>query len=396
MQNIFTYTWTIALLLISGQNLSAQFSERPPCGQALWTINSAAIPKVWLEQTNHPNAQQRTQLIIPVVIHIVWRTWSENISDEIIASQLEALNRDFNAQNADQDLVPSEFRDRIADIGISFCLASETPTGQFTNGILRVMTSIENAGIHEGLCYDSLGGSSAWDTDRYLNIWVASTGGYVSGYGSYPGLSIPEKTGVVIDPKYFGLNQHPKYGLGRTLAHEIGHYFGLNHIWSNDPECTKDDGIADTPMQMYQHIGCPKYPQSSCTDSDMYMNFMDYVDDPCMLMFTKGQKDKIWATIQTHRPLLLSNEVEVHCLQNADQAGDDFQISPNPVESMLTITFLDQHISLTKIEIFNIYGRLVIQQNSIIDAQYTLDIGSLDPGIYCINIGKTTRKFIKT
>ena len=117
----------------------------------------------------------------------------------------------------------------------------------------------------------------------------------VSGFATYPGQSPPERTGVVINPKYFGCNEHPRYGKGRTLVHEIGHYFGLKHVWSHDPFCEDDDGVEDTPKQEYEHTGCPTYPQASCTESDMFMNFMDYVDDPCMLLFSKGQKEKISA-----------------------------------------------------------------------------------------------------
>jgi len=43
------------------------------------------------------------------------------------------------------------------------------------------------------------------------------------------------------------------------LAHEIGHYLGLPHIWGdvNGGGCGGDDGFADTPNQAQQYFGCP-------------------------------------------------------------------------------------------------------------------------------------------
>ncbi len=80
---------------------------------------------------------------------------------------------------------------------------------------------------------------------------------------------------------------------GRTATHEIGHWLGLYHIFGADGNCEEGDGIDDTPPQFSQYQGKPIHPQSSCGSNDMFMNFMDYVDDDAMHMFTKGQRDKM-------------------------------------------------------------------------------------------------------
>ncbi|MFN0213914.1 MAG: zinc-dependent metalloprotease [Saprospiraceae bacterium] len=341
--------------------------------------------------------QERSPLVVPVIVHVVWHTVGEHVSDEIIVSQLEALNRDFNAQNLDLDEIPEEFQDRIANLEISFCLASKTPFGQPTNGILRVRTTVDAIGIKDSLFFDSTGGSSAWDTERYLNIWVANTGGLISGFGSFPGLVPPYKDGVIINPKYFGQNGHAKYGLGRTLVHETGHYFGLKHVWASDPLCETDDGIEDTPKQQYRHIGCPSYPQKSCTDSDMFMNFMDYVDDPCMLLFTAGQKEKIWANIELFRPKLLSNDVEYYCLHANQKKDFGFKITPNPTFGAFRIT-LEQTGVLAEIQIFDALGNLRKQLNVITNQELEIDTEGMEPGVYFVQVlsrsGKASAKLL--
>src|SRR5678809_466983 len=49
---------------------------------------------------DHPG-DTRSTVTIPVVVHVVWHTNSQNISDEQIKSQIDVLNEDFNRQNAD-------------------------------------------------------------------------------------------------------------------------------------------------------------------------------------------------------------------------------------------------------------------------------------------------------
>ena len=48
------------------------------------------------------------------------------------------------------------------------------------------------------------------------------------------------------------------------------------------------------------NYGAPEWPRISCNNGpngDMFMNYMDYVDDIAMFMFTQGQAARINATL---------------------------------------------------------------------------------------------------
>lgn len=47
---------------------------------------------------------------IPVVVNVLYRTTSENISDAQIQSQIDVLNADYSGTNADASKIPSEFQ----------------------------------------------------------------------------------------------------------------------------------------------------------------------------------------------------------------------------------------------------------------------------------------------
>ncbi|WP_372793718.1 M43 family zinc metalloprotease, partial [Lutibacter sp.] len=83
-----------------------------------------------------------------------------------------------------------------------------------------------------------------------------------------------------------------QYGHGRTATHEIGHWLNLRHIWG-DGRCRQDDFVTDTPSSDGPNYGCPSYPTVNCQSNDMTMNYMDYTDDNCMYMFSKGQNDRM-------------------------------------------------------------------------------------------------------
>ncbi|NOL39447.1 zinc metalloprotease [Kribbella sandramycini] len=243
---------------------------------------------------------------IPCVVHVVWKTPAQNISQAQIDSQLDVLNHDFRATNADLGIVPAPFGGLVADARIEFFLATEDPNGNPTSGITRTQTTRTSFGTDDGVKSSASGGIDPWPTDRYLNIWVCQLGGGLLGYAQFPG-GPAETDGVVVLHSGFGTNgtAAAPFNLGRTTTHEIGHYLNLFHIWGDDGTgCSGTDEVADTPNQGGPNFGVPTFPKLSCSNGpngDLFVNYMDYTDDRGMVMFTHDQVARMEACLDTVR-----------------------------------------------------------------------------------------------
>lgn len=247
-------------------------------------------------------------ITIPVVVHVVHRTEKENISDAQVKSQIDSLNKDYRTKNADLSKVPKVWRSLVVDSKIQFALAKKDPRGKKTSGIVRTATKTASFGPNDTVKAAKTGGVDAWPTDRYLNIWVCNLGQGLLGYAQFPGG--PSKTdGVVILYTAFGTQgtATTPFNKGRTATHEVGHYLGLRHIWGDRNDCSGDDFVVDTPRARAANYGKPKFPQVTCSNGpsgDMFMNYMDYVDDAAMFMFTSGQVARMNATLAGPRKKL--------------------------------------------------------------------------------------------
>ena len=228
---------------------------------------------------------------IPVYVHVIYNNSQENISEAQIQSQIAVLNDDYSATNSDISNVPSEFASSVANYEIQFELVQ----------ITRKQSSKTEWGTNDAMKDPGQGGVAPITPDTHLNMWVCNIGGGILGYAQFPG-GDPTTDGVVMSPQYFGSSDYGSFYLsapfdkGRTATHEVGHYLNLRHIWG-DGNCNADDFVSDTPTAGSANYGCPSYPSKSCNSnggytSDMFMNYMDYVDDACMYMFTEGQKTR--------------------------------------------------------------------------------------------------------
>ncbi len=251
---------------------------------------------------NSGELQIRTasKFTIPVVVHVVYYNALTNISDAQIQSQIDALNRDFNRKAVEINQTPSVFSSLVADCSVQFALAVRDEKGNKTNGIVRHQTTRSDWGARDDVKMSTKGGFAPWNADNYLNLYVCSIGNGILGYAASPGTP-KEFDGVVIDFSAFGTTGTARkpFNLGRTATHEIGHWLGLIHIWG-DNDCG-DDRVNDTPVQQEAHYGNVNgMMYSNCTGqqaANMTMNFMDYVNDGSMWMFSEGQKTRMWAVL---------------------------------------------------------------------------------------------------
>ncbi|UII32351.1 GEVED domain-containing protein [Fulvivirga ulvae] len=253
----------------------------------------------FLQKRNVGMAQGRTGVLtIPVIVHVIYSNSQENISNAQIQSQIDVLNEDFRKLNSDVSGVPSEFT--ATDMQIQFTLAKVT----------RKSSTRTSWGTNDAMKKSSQGGVDPIDPAHNMNMWICNIGNDILGYAQFPGG--PAATdGVVFSPQFCGsIDKQPAgetfylsapFNKGRTATHEVGHYLNLRHIWG-DGNCSVDDFVADTPTAAAPNYNCPGYPSKSCSSnggftSDMFMNYMDYVDDACMFMFTAGQKARVDAVL---------------------------------------------------------------------------------------------------
>ena len=278
--------------------LQAQLAADPGMAQRMAVINNQALQFAAQQAGTAQRSTAAISVTIPVVVHVLYSTTAENISDAQIASQIAVLNEDFHKLNADAGSVPAAFAGLAADPGIQFVLAKRTPAGVATTGIERKSSTTASWGTADKIKKASTGGLDAWDASKYLNLWVGTIGGGILGYAQFPG-GAAATDGVVISPVYFGRTGTvtSPYNLGRTASHEVGHWLNLNHIWGDDSgACTGTDNVADTPNQGAENYGKPVFPHVSCSNGpngDMFMNYMDYVDDNAMFMFSTGQSSRM-------------------------------------------------------------------------------------------------------
>ena len=272
------------------------------------------------------------RIIIPVVVHVLHEGEAvgtgTNVSDVQVQSQIDVMNRDFRKLNADVSTTPAAFLPVTADTRIEFQLAARDPTCGATNGITRqaagrtfyTASQAKSAGT---------GGVDPWDPEKYLNIWVvpdlrSASGNDILGSSSFPADALNQQ-GFVVDFEFLGNigtgTTNPRFNDGRTAVHEFGHFFNLQHIWADDddrdgvcddpPECDGSDGIDDTPNAGEPNFNTPVAPLTDCCtagDGVMFMNYLDYVDDSAMVMFTQDQATMMVATLYGTKASLIGSD----------------------------------------------------------------------------------------
>jgi hypothetical protein len=337
-------------------------------------------------------------ITIPVVVHILYNTSAQNITDAQVQSQIDVLNADYRKQNADTIRIPGYFNPLAADCGFQFVLAGLDSNGAPTTGIVRKHTAASSFSVNDNIKFTARGGDDAWDRDRYLNIWVGNLGDGNLGYSSVVGC-MKETDGIVVQYTAFGTRgtAAAPFNLGKTATHEIGHWLNLIHIWG-DAACG-DDAVADTPPQGAATRGNPSGMIMSCGNGpygNMYMNYMDFTDDIGMHMFTNGQRDRMRTLFNGggfRYPLLSSPAASVSPITTGTLPDPvsgtgklfNLQLYPNPTTSMVSVRMNDATLLGSVLEVYNQIGEKVMTLR-IVQLSFQLNISSLPGGIYFVRL----------
>lgn len=325
---------------------------------------------------------------------------NSNVTDEQIFSQIEVINEDFrrlpNTKGFNTNPIGTDTR-------LEYCLASIDPTGKPTTGINRVYYSTSSFNYLDLNEEIKLKKMSYWPSNKYINIWVTNFSNKVIASTTYPSLSglegldqsetSPELDGVLIDFRAFGRTGTAASPVqyGHTLTHELGHYFGLLHIWG-DALCG-EDYISDTPPQSGSNIGlalnCPP-TFSTCNKiktQDMSSNYMDYSPDVCLNTFTVQQAIRMRKAIQISpsRAALLKNNNTCHYL-NVMQMSKIDGIVVQLSDKLLTIK-TEVYLPGIFIKVYDMLGNELYTATTTINASSEYKIPLFLPSsLYMIHI----------
>jgi hypothetical protein len=415
--------------------------QRDPSAASAFSLHDQELiakTAAYVDAKQHIQQKTTNVVTIPVVFHIVLSAakitqlnGTAGIEARVL-SQLEVINADMNAANADSTQIPSAFKPLFANAELQFALAHTDPLGHSTPGFEIITASTESFNINSGTFasdakHAANGGANSWDMNRYLNIWVVNlddNGASTSILGfsfapSYIQFGVPaDEIGVLLNYGAFGKRTSPfQYFIsgidkGRTLTHELGHFFELAHIWGDDNGMCPgsggfDDGIGDTPPQADMNYNNPVFPKfDACVTSGngvMFMNYMDYSNDASLQMFTTGQVSRMQASISpsgdgyslTQHPEVLQWPLAVSNLEKETGVS----ISPNPAQGPVTISFSNPE-GLQSINVLNMTGQSVYQINTNDQpiGNYNVDMSRFTKGLYLIQCnfasGTVTRKIV--
>ncbi len=356
---------------------------------------------------------------IPVLFHIIE---TNNPNDDVnkltsiqIKEQIKILNNDYNRLNADTVRTPEMFKNVAGKITINFVLAKID-----SNGVVLK---------EEGIVRHTKFGKIEWQlTDfekevkphtirnpyKYLNIWVVNElKGYL-GFAQFPDFSALNgldptygtvfTDGVIITSRTLvSLGQiNPieyRYGYGRTLSHEIGHFLGILHTFSDviGGSCEDNDFCDDTPRLYYatkKQTSCNPDEAAKCETIAMPENFMDYTNDACMNLFTKCQVERMKLVLEKcprRKELTTSTVTSIR----DENLAANVSIFPNPTHAFFTIK--TENLQIKNLKIFSVLGQQVYENNAI-QANANIDISHLSKAIYVLKIeterGIITKKLV--
>ena len=357
----FVYFFTFISISLNAQQQTPVTEAVNTCATLLPSKEWEETFSVLIEQfraTQTTGKSQKLVYTIPVIVHVIHGGQAvgtyPNLAQGQINSQIKVLNDDFGGigynkgnypagafstwaanQNVDSASLDVLGRIEIANCEVQFCLATKDTLGNIlpepgidrinyvTKGWTNPASFGSSIGNFTNYMNTTIKPGSIWNITKYFNIWVSdiSSSSGLLGYATFPpfanltGLNVgangtAQTDGVWCWGRAFGsVGSFPGgsyaggYNRGRTATHEVGHWLGLRHIWG-DGTCATDY-CPDTPPASGQNFGNPNYPHktTNCNgnspNGEMFMNFMDYTNDPIKYMFTPDQAIRIQTAMQS-------------------------------------------------------------------------------------------------
>lgn len=406
--------FTLALICTSAIYCNAQVIKCFDIG----TVNAKNL-NLNTKQNLATHYKKAEKIQIPVVVHVIHDgitnpnispplLYEDNIPQEDIIRQIEILNQDFSRTNPDRNQTINEFQSIAAGLNVEFVLAEIDPDGNPTNGIDRVLyPGLAHTGFVVNQEIETIiKPLTVWNPDEYLNIWTIRFAETTStfallGYAQFPDSSglagmpsdastqNPNTDGVVINPIVFGVSPENDFfnNNNRTLTHEIGHLFGLRHIWG-DGNCNVDDFVNDTPNAESPSAGC-QLDRFSCDGLNQVQNYMDYSNGVCQNIFTQGQVARMQIVLNKsprRRQLKDSKGINRSITSVNNIELPNISLYPNPSSGKLSY---NTNLGLLNYSIINSSGKVV--QKGI--STGIIEFIQLENGLYFIQIeGYKTQK----
>jgi hypothetical protein len=343
----------------------------------------------------------QSTLIIPVAVHFPGGVNTNRACLIALAqNQIAILNNDYNATNADAAswTQASAFYPgvNLGNVNVKFVIATFNHPANTDPNLVEGQPAVT-------VGYDFGSGSADGDSDMkwrgYMNFIVKDIGERLLGYSPLGG-SFLNGEGVVMSPKAFGSESGcegfaPKepYNLGRTVTHELGHFFNLDHTFGDEKGCVSSntDHIDDTPKVGKATYGTPGpgtiagcvAPQKALT-----MSYMDYVNDSSMYMFSAGQAARARAYM-----LSVQNDFKANVFTKlavaADKMKTSFGVFPNPSEGDFKVEFNPNYNDVVVISVCDLAGRKVFENKydaSVSSFSQNIRLLNIIPGIYLLTV----------
>ena len=415
-------------------------AQQRTCGtqELMQTImNDPAKRAAYLEQQEkfevelqrlESNSLRNTNAVIRIPVAIHYPT-AGAVSDAIktclrrlAQKQIDILNADYNAVNTDISIWnnnDSAFFPGIStgNLNVQFVIATQNHPAEsgLPDGELAVTFGTDFIGAGNRTCTNGCNEDITWA--GYMNIVVTNISGGILGFSPLGGTPGTGET-VVIDNNSFGASlspsptscsnfaPEPPYNKGRTLTHELGHFFNLAHTFQScdGANCaTSGDRVCDTPSANTAVYDCPAVGSvSGCVDTQLTMNYMDYTNDACMYMFTAGQAERMLAwynNINTTNDPNLPSQFTTNTLSNETFLENQFSIYPNPNKGSFTIEFKELANSFS-VEVYDVTGKTIYENSydQSANPSQMINLDNVNRGIYFINVksdkGLVTKKLV--